>query len=132
MENNQLARLDNSKIIEIIDTIPNLSETDRHELSLRVVSDDIEIRKNALEKITQSQIAQHDLTVIMGELSALNKQGMYVKSKQIIKTGSGQFDIEMKGGDTKLIVPVLIILGIVIIVLFLIIGFVNFVKNSVK
>jgi len=115
MENNQLARLDNSKIIEIIDTIPNLSETDRHELSLRVVSDDIEIRKNALEKITQSQIAQHDLTVIMGELSALNKQGMYVKSKQIIKTGSGQFDIEMKGGDTKLIVPVLIILGIVII-----------------
>jgi hypothetical protein len=82
---------------------------------LRVVSDDVEIRKGALEKITLSQIAQHDLMAIMGELTVLNKQGMYVKSKQTIKTGSGTFEIEMKGGDTKLIIPVLVILGVVII-----------------
>ncbi len=113
--NNQLARLDNTKIIDIITKIPNLTEDDRHELSLRVASDDVEIRKGALEKITQSQIAQHDLMAIMDELTALNKQGMYVKSKQTIKTGSGTFEIEMKGGDTKLIIPVLVILGIVII-----------------
>src|SRR5690606_23384791 len=113
--NNQLARLDNTKIIDIITKIPNLTNEDRHELSLRVASDDVEIRKGALEKITQSQIAQHDLMVIMGELTALNKQGMYVKSKQTIKTGSGTFEIEMKGGDTKLIIPVLVILGVVII-----------------
>jgi uncharacterized membrane protein len=113
--NNQLARLDNTKIIDIITKIPNLTDDDRHELSLRVASDDVEIRKGALEKITQSQIAQHDLMSIMGELTALNKQGMYVKSNQTIKTGSGTFEIEMKGGDTKLIIPVLLILGIVII-----------------
>ena len=113
--NNQLARLDNTKIIDIITKIPNLTDDDRHELSLRVASDDVEIRKGALEKITLSQIAQHDLMAIMGELTALNKQGMYVKSKQTIKTGSGTFEIEMKGGDTKLIIPVLIILGVVII-----------------
>ena len=113
--NNQLARLDNTKIIDIITKIPNLTDDDRHELSLRVASDDVEIRKGALEKITQSQIAQHDLMAIMGELSALQKQGMYVNSKQTIKTGSGSFEIEMKGGDTKLIIPVLIIVGIVII-----------------
>ena len=113
--NNQLARLDNIKIIDIITNIPNLTDDDRHELSLRVASDDVEIRKGALEKITQSQIAQHDLMAIMGELTAMSKQGMYVKSKQTIKTGSGTFEIEMKGGDTKLIIPVLVILGVVII-----------------
>ena len=113
--NNQLARLDNTKIIDVITKIPNLTDEDRHKLSLQVASDDVEVRKDALGKITQSQIAQHDLMAIMGELTALNKQGMYVKSKQTIKTGSGTFDIEMKGGDTKLIVPVLIILGIVVI-----------------
>lgn len=113
--NNQLARLDNTKIIDIITKIPNLTDDDRHELSLRVASDDVEIRKGALEKITQSHIAQHDLMAIMGELTAMSKQGMYVKSKQTIKTGSGTFEIEMKGGDTKLIIPVLIILGVVII-----------------
>lgn len=118
--NNQLARLDNTKIIDIITKIPNLTDDDRHELSLRVASDDVEIRKGALERITQSQIAQHDLMAIMGELTALNKQGMYVKSKQTIKTGSGTFEIEMKGGDTKLIIPVLVILGVVIIAVLII------------
>ncbi len=113
--NNQLARLENVKIIDIITKIPNLTAQDRHELSKRVASDDVEIRKGALEKITQSQIAQHDLVAIMGELTAMSKQGMYVKSKQTIKTGSGQFEIEMKGGDTKLIIPVLIIVGVVLI-----------------
>ena len=113
--NNQLSRLDNTKIIDIIANIPNLTKEDRHKLSLQVANDDVEIRKEALGKITQSQIAQHDLMVIMGELTALNKQGMYVKSVQEIKTGSGTFKIEMKGGDTKLIIPVLVILGVVLI-----------------
>lgn len=113
--NNQLARLDNLKLIEIIQKIPNLTNEDRHELAKKIAADDVEIRKVALEKLTQSQIAQHDLVAIMGELSALNKQGMYVKSRQTIKTGSGQFEIEMKGGDTKLIIPVLVIVAIVII-----------------
>ncbi len=112
---NSLIRLDNSKIIEIISNIPDLTEEDRHQLSLRVASDDVEIRKIALEKITQSQIAQHDLLTIMGEISAMSKQGMYVKGKQIIKTGSGTFEYEVKGGDTKLIIPVLIIIAIVVI-----------------
>lgn len=115
MENNYLSRLENTKIIDIITKIPNLTDEDKHELSKKIASDDVEIRKGALEKITQSQIAQHELVTIMGELSALQKQGMYVKSKQTIKTGSGSFEIEMKGGDTKLIIPVLIIVGIVII-----------------
>lgn len=113
--NNQLSRLENTRIIDIITKIPNLTDEDKHELSKRIASDDVEIRKGALEKITNSQIAQHDLMTIMGELSALQKQGMYVKSKQTIKTGSGSFEIETKGGDTKLIIPVLIIVGIVII-----------------
>ena len=121
MENNQLARLDNIKLLEIITKIPSLTDDDKHELSKRIASDDIEIRKGALEKLTQSQIAQHDLVTIMGELSVLNKQGMYVKSKQTIRTGSGQFEIEMKGGDTKLIIPVLVILGIVIIAVLIIV-----------
>jgi hypothetical protein len=118
--NNQLVKLDSNKLIEIIQKIPNLSEEDRRELSLRMVSDDIEVRKLAYEKVIQSEIAQHDLVAIMSELAALNKQGVYIKSKQTIKTGSGTFEIEVKGGDTKLIVSVLTILAIVIIAVLII------------
>lgn len=113
--NNHLSKLDQNKILDIISTIPHLTDQDRSELSKRVASDDIEIRKSAFEKLAQSQIAQNDLIVVQGEIATLNKQGMYVKAKQTIKTGSGQVEIEMKGGDTKLIIPVLVILGIVII-----------------
>jgi hypothetical protein len=122
MENNQqISRLENTKIIELINKIDNLSETDKNELAKRIVSDDIEIRKSALEKITQSQIAQGDFMMIMGELTALKKEGMYVKTKQTIKTGSGTFEIESKGGDTKLIIPVLIIIAVVAIAITMIV-----------
>ena len=118
--NNQIARIDSLKMLEIIEKIPNLTADDKHELSKKIASDDIEIRKGALEKMTQSSIAHNDLVTIMGELSALNKEGMYVKSKQTIRTGSGTFEIESKGGDTKLIIPVLIIIAVVIIAIMVI------------
>jgi predicted RND superfamily exporter protein len=119
-ETNQLARIENTKIVEIINQIPNLTDKDKYELTKQIASDDVDVRKSALDKITQSQIAQHDLKTIMNELSALNKEGVYVKSKQTIETGSGQFEIEMKGGDRKLIVPVMVILGVVLIAVLLI------------
>jgi hypothetical protein len=117
MDNNnqQLARFDNTKFIDIINRIPNLTEEDKHMLALRVASDDAEIRKIALQKIEKSLSAQNDLNMLMDLQAMLNKQGMYMKSKQTIETASGKFEIEMKGGDTKLIIPVLIILGIVVI-----------------
>lgn len=113
--NNQLSRFDNSKFIDIVNKIPNLTEEDKHQLSLKVVSDDAEIRKIALLKIEKSISAQNDLNMLMDFQAVLNKQGMYMKSKQTIETASGKFEIEMKGGDTKLIIPVLIIVGIVVI-----------------
>lgn len=111
----QLAKLDSTQFIEVINRIPNLSDEDRRSLALRVASDDVEIRRSAFEKMAQSSIAQSDLAFVQGELAALSKKGMYVKTKQTIQTGSGTIEVEMKGGDTKLIIPVLVIVGVVII-----------------
>ena len=117
---NQLARFDNSKFIDIINKIPNLTAEDKHELSKRIADDDAEIRKIALLKIEKSLSAQNDLNMLMDFQAVLNKQGMYMKSKQTIETASGKFEIEMKGGDTKLIIPVLIIIGVVLIAVLII------------
>lgn len=120
---NQLSKFDNNRILEIIKTMPNLTDDDRRDLQRKMAADDIELRKQALEKLSKSQLAQHDLISIMGELTALNKRGLYIRSKQTVETGSGKFEIEVRGGDTKLIVPILIIVGIVTLVaLFLIFG----------
>ena len=111
----ELSKIDHNKILEIINSAPNLSDQEKRDLTLKVLSDDTEIRKSVLEKLSQSQIAVNDLIAVQSEIAALNKQGMYLKAKQTIKTGSGQVEIEMKGGDAKLIIPVLVILGIIII-----------------
>lgn len=111
----QLARFDSAQFIDILNRIPNLTNEDRRTLSVRIASDDAEIRKSALDKMAQSAIAQNDLAIVQGELAAISKQGMYIRTKQTIKTGSGTLEVEMKGGDTKLIIPVLVIVGIVVI-----------------
>lgn len=122
MENNTngLAKLDNSKILDVIKSM-DIQSDDKQALINRVISDDISVRRSALEMITQSQIAQHDLATILGEIDSLNKKGMYVQAKQTIKTGSGSLEIEMKGGDAKLIIPVLVIVGIIIVASLLIV-----------
>jgi hypothetical protein len=117
---NQLARLDNQTILDVVTKMQTLSDTEKKEIQLRILSDDLDIRKSAIEKIRQSERAYEDFVNIMGEVSALNKTGMYIKTKQTIKTGSGTFEIESKGGDTRLIIPVLVIVAIVIIALLII------------
>lgn len=112
---NQLAKLDSTQFIEIINRMPNLSDDDRRSLAIRVASDDVEIRRAAFEKMTQSAIAQSDLAFVQGELNALSNKGKYVDIKQTLQTGSGSVVIHTRGGDTKLIIPVLVIVGIVII-----------------
>ena len=113
---NQLSKFENNHILEIIKKMPDLTDEDRRNLQFKMTSDDVELRKQAIEKITKSKLAQHDLVSLMGDLTDLNKKGMYIKSKQTFETGSGKFEIEVKGGDTKLIVPVLIVVGIVILI----------------
>ncbi|PWS25910.1 hypothetical protein DHW03_18940 [Pedobacter yonginense] len=112
---NEIAKYENNKIIDVIKKIPDLTDQEKTSLIQKVLSDDVAIRNSVLTRLADSQIAINDLVAVQGEITALNKQGMYIKAKQTIKTGSGNVEIEMKGGDAKLIIPVLVILGIIII-----------------
>ncbi len=112
--NNQLVKLDNTKLIETISNL-NISEKDKQELMKQLVSNDVELIKNAKEKLTDSGVAQGDISNFLSELSIMSKKGMYATTTLEAKTGSGKITMQFKGGDTKLIIPVLVIFGIVII-----------------
>jgi hypothetical protein len=114
-KNNQLSRLDTLRLVEIISSMPNLNENDRNELTKQIASDDVELRKNALGKMEKSMSAQVDLDNLIYLQQALTKEGLYITHKQTFETGSGKMEIQIKGGDRKLIIPILIIVGIVII-----------------
>ena len=114
-KNNQLSRLDSGKFAEIISNIPNLQEKDKNELAKQIASDDVELRKIAIEKMEKSMRAQGDMDNLIYFQQALSKEGLYMTNKQTFETGSGRMEIQIKGGDRKLIIPVLVILGVVII-----------------
>jgi hypothetical protein len=117
MENNnknQLVKLDRVKMQEAIAN-SNLSETDKQELSKQLMSNEVSVISSAMQKLADSGVAQNDISNFLAELRDLNKQGMYATTKLEAKTGSGKIEMQFKGGDTKLIIPVLIIVAIVII-----------------
>jgi type IV secretory pathway VirB6-like protein len=116
MENNnaQIVKLDNNKMIETINSL-NLKENEKQELIRQLISNDVELIKNAKQKLTDSGVAQSDISNFLGELAAMSKKGMYSTTTLEAKTGSGKITMQFKGGDTKLIIPVLVILGIVVI-----------------
>lgn len=112
---NQLARFENSKFAEFISNIPNLTEEDKNKLANQIASDDVELRKNAIDKLEKSIRAQGDMDNLIYFQQALSKEGLYMVNKQTFETGSGRMEIHIKGGDRKLIIPVLVILGVVFI-----------------
>jgi len=120
-KNNQLAKLDNDKILALIESMPNLKEEDKQNLQLQIMSDNLELRNKAIDMMMQSQQAQDDISKVMVQILEAPKKGAYINAKQTAKTGSGKVEIEVKGGDTKFIVPVLTIIAVVVIIVLFII-----------
>lgn len=112
--NNQIVKLDNTKIIETINNL-NLGDNEKQELVRQLVSNDVDLMRDAKQKLTDSGVAQNDISNFLAELSAMSKKGMYATTTLEAKTGSGKITMQFKGGDTKLIIPVLIIVAVVII-----------------
>src|SRR5438552_2563951 len=122
MENNQenqLVKLDKNKMFEVI-AKSSLPENEKQELTKQLMSNEIGVISNAMQKLADSGVAQHDISNFLAELAALNKTGMYATTKLEAKTGSGKIEMQFKGGDTKLIIPILVIVAIVIIAIFVI------------
>ncbi len=112
--NNSIIKQDNNKLIETIASM-NISEKEKQELTYQLISNDVDLIKNAKQKITDSWIAQWDISNFLNELAWLSQKGMYATSTLEAKTWSWKITMQFKGWDTKLIIPVLVIIWVVII-----------------
>ena len=117
--NNQLVKLDKTKMLEVIAT-SNLPDNEKQELTKQVMSNEIAVMTSAMQKLADSGVAQHDISNFLAELASVSKKGMYATTKLEAKTGSGKIEMQFKGGDTKLIVPVLAIIGVIFIAVLII------------
>jgi hypothetical protein len=81
----------------------------------KIAEDDVELIKEAKQKVIKSQTAEHDLAVVADTVDAFDHERKYYKIKQDLETGSGNINLNVRGGDTKFITPVLIIIAIVVL-----------------
>lgn len=119
---NQVSLPDNIAVVKAIRE-SNLSNEVKADLEKKLHLGQLDTIQKTQEMLCQSGVAQIDIGDFLNRLDTLNKQGMYATSKLEAKTGSGKIEMRFKGGDPKLIIPVLIIVGIVIVaVVFIIYG----------
>lgn len=93
----------------------NLSEEEQRAVLKRLQDQDIEIRGELLRKVGKSKIAEHDLAVGIDAVQRLDHERKIYSKKMKGETGSGTYDLQIRGGDTKFIVPVLVVIGLIIL-----------------
>jgi len=115
-ENNKLKRFDN-------ETLPaffkDLSEEQQKAYLGKLASDNVELKKIASEKVVQSKVAEHDMANDLEFLKQIETENKVVNVKREYKTGSGKLELNIKGGDKKFLIPVLIVVGLIVIAILL-------------
>lgn len=87
----------------------------------KLASDNAELIKYATKKIADSKVAENDMSTDLDLMRNLESENKMINIKRTYETGSGKMEISIKGGDKKLIIPVLLILGILFIAALIII-----------
>ena len=92
-----------------------LSKEEQQSVIKRLNDQDIEIRGEIKRKVRQSQVAEHDLAVGIDAIERLDADRKIYSETIEGVTGSGTYKVQIRGGDTKFIVPILVVIGLVIL-----------------
>lgn len=92
-----------------------LTEAEKRDVMMRLVDQDVELRRELLAKLGKSKIAEHDLLVAIEAVRRLDHERKIYSKKMKGETGSGTYELQIRGGDTRFIVPVLVVIGVIIL-----------------
>lgn len=121
MDDNKKSGLQRFDLNKLPANYDKLSKEEQQIILKKAVEDDLELRKKAGEMVIQSQVAEHDMAVTLDNIKNLETENKIINVKQNYKTGSGNVEINIKGGDRRFIIPIIVVLGIILIALLLII-----------
>jgi len=117
-EERGLQRADLSRFLPVgIDELP---KEDQIAILKKIAEGDVEVRKELAQKLGQSQIAEHDIAVMIEAVRHLDHERKIYSEHAKGQTGTGSYDIHIRGGDTRFIIPILIVVGVLILALVLI------------
>jgi len=92
-----------------------LSEDQQKFYLEKLAADNADLIKYASKKVADSKTAEHDMAMDLDYIGKLETENKMINIKRTYETGSGRMEINIKGGDRKLIIPMVVIIGIIII-----------------
>jgi hypothetical protein len=115
---NKLQKIENEEFLpEFFYLLPDDKQSEYIEKKLQ---NDIDIDKLKKEKVLQSKVAEHDMAIAQDHLQSLDANRKFYTVHQKFETGSGNIEVNIRGGDTKFIVPIVATIGAIILgILFL-------------
>ena len=119
-ERSGLKRLDDESMLPV--GFSKLSDEEKRNVIQRIVDQDIELRAELGRKRISSNIAENDLAVAIDLVQRLESERRIYSHHSKGETGSGSYDLKIRGGDTKFIVPILLVVGIIIVALVLVLS----------
>jgi hypothetical protein len=119
-DNNKLRRIDETT--SSLDSYLNkLGKEEQEKIIEKHLQNKVDLEKMKEEKVVKSRVAEHDLKIGQDNLDGLTADKRYYKHTQHVETGSGNIEIKVTGGDTKFIMPIITVIGIIIIIILAII-----------
>lgn len=97
-----------------------LDDAEKKQLVKTMQEQEIQIRGEAIRRAQISKIAEHDINTGIDAVQKLDHEKKIYVKRMKGETGSGTYDLKIRGGDTKFIVPILIIIGIILVGLVLV------------
>ena len=116
-EDNQrgLRRLDIEQQLPV--GFEKLPEEDQRALLRRMSEKHVDVMADAARAVLKSRTAENDLHVHNDNVARLDHERKIYSSKVTAETGSGKIDMQVRGGDTRFIVPILVVIGVILLAL---------------
>tara|TARA_Y100000385_G_scaffold268271_1_gene305148 strand:- start:229 stop:594 length:366 start_codon:yes stop_codon:yes gene_type:complete len=112
MSDNKLSRFNPDQLPSYF---RKLTKEQQNEYLNKLAKDNADLINFAQKNVAKSKTAEHDMAVDLDYFSKLETENKFINVEREYESGSGKMKIEIKGGDRKLIVPVLVVVGILII-----------------
>jgi molybdopterin-biosynthesis enzyme MoeA-like protein len=95
--------------------LSGLPEEQRQQLMLKIAENRIELQADAQRRLMKSKNAESDLAMMTEKIQELDHERKVYSVHEKLETGAGSIDVKIRGGDTKFIVPILVVIGCIII-----------------
>lgn len=99
-----------------------LPEEDQRAILRKMQDKQIDVMIEMQRAIGKSRIAENDLHVHNENVARLDHERKIYSSKVNAETGSGKIDMQVRGGDTRFIVPILVVIGVILLAVIMILA----------